>query len=150
MATQTQTKNITELMNKQVANFGLLFVKLHHFHWYVKGSEFFTLHQKFEELYDEINLNYDALAERILTLGGSPISTMAQTLQNSSLKEATGNEKATDMVKQTINDFKIIVNELREAITVAEEMEDQPTADMLISIRQSLEKHNWMLTAFNH
>src|SRR5690606_8028966 len=98
MATQTQTKNITELMNKQVANFGLLFVKLHHFHWYVKGSEFFTLHQKFEELYDEINLNYDALAERILTLGGSPISTMAQTLQNSSLKEATGNEKATDMV----------------------------------------------------
>lgn len=150
MTVQTPTKsgNIVDLMNKQVANFGLLFVKLHHYHWYVKGSEFFTLHLKFEELYNEINLHYDALAERILTLGGAPVSTMAQTLQLASLQEAAGNEKAEAMVKQLIQDFTIVSGEINEAIVAADNMNDQPTADLLISIRQSLEKHNWMLNAF--
>lgn len=150
MVTSTQTKNeqLLEQLNKQVANFGLLYFKLHHYHWYVKGTEFFTLHSKFEELYDEINQYYDALAERILALGGSPASTMAQTLRLSSLQEAGGNETAAAMVKQLSNDFSVVCDELKTATAEADQMDDQPTADMLTSMRQSLEKTIWMLAAF--
>ena len=61
-------------LNKQVANWSVLYTKLHNFHWYVKGPSFFTLHAKFEELYNEATLNMDEIAERLLTLGGGTCS----------------------------------------------------------------------------
>lgn len=89
-------------------------MKLHHYHWYVKGQNFFTLHVKFEELYLEAG------------------------------KEASAGE----MVNQLASDFTLVCTELTEGIAIAEESKDQPTADMLIGIRDSLEKHSWMLEAF--
>ncbi|MGO4274881.1 Dps family protein, partial [Paenibacillus sp. TAF58] len=57
MVTTSLTQSIQVILNKQIANWGLLYVKLHNFHWYVKGNQFFTLHVKFEELYNEAALN---------------------------------------------------------------------------------------------
>mgnify|MGYP001167341477 CR=1 FL=1 len=150
MATQTpsQTKKVTEILNKQVANMALLYVKLHNYHWYVQGAEFYALHAKFEELYDEIAGYYDELAERMLALGERPAGTMAETLQLASLKEASGKEPTESMVGQTIHDFTTVTKELTEGIAAAESAGDQPTADIFISIRKSLEKHAWMLKAF--
>ena len=63
--------NVNEIVNKQVANFSVMYIKLHNFHWYVKGEQFFTLHEKFEELYTETATIIDDLAERLLALEGS-------------------------------------------------------------------------------
>ena len=60
------TQELIQAINKQVANWTVLYVKLHHYHWFVTGHHFFTLHEKFEELYDEANGHIDVLAERIL------------------------------------------------------------------------------------
>ena len=59
-------KQLVAAMNKAVANYNVLYMKLHHFHWFVKGPEFFTLHEKFEELYDEVTGYTDEIAERLL------------------------------------------------------------------------------------
>ncbi|UQZ35055.1 DNA starvation/stationary phase protection protein [Paenibacillus sp. PK3_47] len=147
----TQIKNQTELyaaLNRQTANWTLLGVKLHHYHWYVSGSHFFTLHAKFEELYNEAAGYVDELAERLLAIGGQPASTMTQYLALSSLKEAAGGESAKEMVTQLINDFATIAEELKDSISAAEELSDQPTADLLIGIRSSVEKTSWMLNAY--
>lgn len=150
MAQQTQTRalSVTDTLNKQVANMGLLYVKLHNYHWYVKGEGFYTLHAKFQELYDEIAKHYDDLAERLLSLGGRPVGTMAETLKLSTLQEASGSEEAGTMVGQLIQDFTTVANEMKEGIAAADSAGDQPTADMLTSIRNSLEKHCWMLRAY--
>jgi starvation-inducible DNA-binding protein len=152
MATTTKTKSkektLSQTLNKQVANFSLLHMKLHHFHWYVKGENFFTLHVKFEELYKEAALHLDNIAERMLSQRALPVATLTETLEFTSLKEATGEENAQQMVQTLADDFEMICNELTEGISLAEENEDQPTADMLVHIRTSLEKHRWMFEAY--
>ncbi|WP_168121548.1 Dps family protein [Paenibacillus sp. HB172176] len=149
MTTTTPAKTVQTLLNRQVANWSVLFIKLHNYHWYVKGPQFFTLHVKFQELYEESAVIVDDLAERLLAIGGQPIATMKKILEESSIKEATGKEDAAGMVSQLIKDFSTVIEELKEGMSAAEEKNDDTTADMLLAIHKSLEKHVWMLSAFN-
>lgn len=141
-------KQLFEALNKQVANWTVLYTKLHNYHWYVKGPHFFTLHPKFEEFYTEAAAHIDELAERVLTLGGQPVATLSGSLQAASIQEATGKETAEQMVESIVRDFGIMVDELKLAMEIAEQAGDEETYDMLLAIRAQLEKHNWMLKAF--
>jgi len=141
-------QSIQTILNKQIANWSLLYVKLHNYHWYVKGNQFFTLHVKFEELYNEAALHIDELAERQLTVGGKPVATMREYLSTSSLKEATGSENATQMVQSLVDDITVVVDELKAGIKACEEADDETTSDMLLGIQTSIEKHRWMLRSF--
>ncbi|MFA4134374.1 MULTISPECIES: Dps family protein [unclassified Brevibacillus] len=136
------------VLNKQVANWTVLYTKLHNFHWNVKGPHFFTLHVKFEELYNEAAANLDTLAERVLSIGGKPVATLAACLNTASITEAEGNETAEQMVETIARDFSILVDELKLAMETADQADDEGTADMLLGIRSSLEKHIWMLKSF--
>ncbi|MMZ60099.1 General stress protein 20U [compost metagenome] len=126
----------------------MLYTKLHNYHWYVKGSQFFTLHAKFEEFYNEAALHIDELAERLLALKGAPVATMRESLELASVKEASNKEDAREMVQALINDFEQINKELKEGMELAEKENDEVTGDMLLAIHSSLEKHIWMLTSF--
>lgn len=135
-------------LNKQVANLNVMYTKLHNYHWNVKGPQFFTLHAKFEELYNEITEKMDSVAERLLTIGGKPYATLKEVMNNTSINEATGNENADQMVKQLIQDFIQLVNEFGAAILAAEKAGDHVTADLFTSMAGELEKHVWMLNAY--
>ncbi|WP_339240949.1 Dps family protein [Paenibacillus sp. FSL R5-0517] len=151
MATKNKTdqaKSVEQVLNRQVANLNVLYVKIHNYHWYVKGPNFFTLHVKFEEFYNEVTVQMDEIAERILTLKGSPAATMKEYLELSSIQEAAGGEDANTMVQNLIEDFATLSNEYQEGIEVAEAAEDQPTSDMLTGFKADLEKHMWMLRSF--
>ncbi|SFE51911.1 starvation-inducible DNA-binding protein [Paenibacillus catalpae] len=147
--TTTKTKTIQQHLNRQVANWSILYTKLHNYHWYVKGSQFFTLHIKFQELYEEAALHVDEIAERLLAVKGQPIARMSDFLEESTIKEASGKETAEQMVDQLIKDFSSVTEELKEGMEAAEEAGDETTADMLLAIHKKLEKHVWMLSAFN-
>ncbi|QYR21232.1 DNA starvation/stationary phase protection protein [Paenibacillus sp. sptzw28] len=138
-----------DILNKQISTWSVLYVKLHNYHWYVKGNQFFTLHVKFQELYEEATLVVDEFAERLLALEGKPVATMTEHLKLSSVKEATGDESAEEMVDSLINDFSGVAAELKEGMEEAEKKGDETTADMLLAVHKSLEKHLWMLKAFN-
>lgn len=140
--------NVVSVLNKQVADWNILFVKLHNFHWNVKGPAFFTLHVKFEELYNEAALHIDEIAERILALKGTPIASMKEYLEVSSVSEATGKEDANEMVQEIANDFGRMIIELKKGMEIAEEENDEISSDMLLAIHTGLEKHVWMLHAF--
>ncbi|MEH7224184.1 Dps family protein [Bacillus sp. JJ1566] len=139
---------LIEIVNKQVANWSVMYIKLHNYHWYVKGSNFFTLHVKFEELYNEAAVHIDELAERLLAISGQPVATMKEILELSSIQEANGNENAEEMVATISNDFSILTGELKEGMKVAADADDETTGDMLLAIHQALEKHIWMLQSF--
>ncbi|WP_018663995.1 Dps family protein [Heyndrickxia acidiproducens] len=143
-----ENEQLLGILNKQVANWTVLYTKLHNYHWYVKGPQFLSLHAKFEELYDLANLYIDELAERLLALNGKPVATLKESLATASIYEANGHETTEEMVEQVTNDFAVIAKELEEAIQLANEVHDDATADMFIGIQETLDKNIWMLEAY--
>ncbi|MFD1030328.1 Dps family protein [Metaplanococcus flavidus] len=142
------SKELNQELNVQVASWSVVYTKLHNFHWYVKGHQFFTLHVKFEELYNEATLHMDEIAERLLALGGKPVATMKEQLELSVVQEATSKEDSDHMVEAVISDYDKIMKSLKKGMELAAEDGDDMTEDMLNAIHQSLEKHSWMLSAF--
>ncbi len=141
-------KEVIEALNKQVAEWTVLYTKLHNYHWYVKGPNFFSLHEKFEELYNEASVYVDDLAERILAIEGNPIATLREALEWSVIEETEKNLTANQMVEQLSKDFTTVIAQLEEGIQLAEKVNDDMTGDMLLAMVTSLEKHNWMLKSF--
>ncbi|MEK4509714.1 DNA starvation/stationary phase protection protein [Paenibacillus anaericanus] len=140
--------NLDKVLGEQVANLNVLYVKLHHYHWYVKGENFYTLHVKFEELYNEVTLMMDAIAERLITLQGSPAATMKEYLKLATIQEASGKEESQRMVQTLIEDFATLCESFQVGIELAEKDNDQVTGDLLTGLQGDLEKHMWMLRSF--
>lgn len=142
------SKELINELNTQVSTWSVMYSKLHNYHWYVKGHHFFTLHVKFEELYNEATLHMDEIAERILTLGGDPVATLKEHLEQSVVKEASGKEQAEDMVKTIADDYEQIKKSLKKGMEMAAKAGDDMTEDLLNAIYQTIDKHQWMLNAF--
>lgn len=141
-------EKLVRSLNNQLADWNILFTKLHNYHWYVTGPEFFTLHTKFEEYYTEAATYIDSIAERILTIEGKPLATLKEYLEVSSIEEASSKEEAKEMVAILAADFEKVIAASNETISLAEEAGDESTADMFIGIKTSLEQHVWMLKAY--
>lgn len=142
------TAELHRALNKQVADWSVLYTKLHNFHWYVKGTHFFTLHAKFEEFYNAAAARMDEVAERLLTIGGSPAATLREHLELTSVTEAKGGETAEEMVDALIRDFRTESAELEEAIEIAGSLSDKATEDLLIGLKAEVDKETWMLEAY--
>ncbi|MBU8919612.1 DNA starvation/stationary phase protection protein [Bacillus sp. FJAT-29953] len=139
---------LEKVLNQQIANWNVLYTKLHRFHWYVKGHHFFTLHAKFEELYEEAAATIDEFAEQLLAIGGSPVSTLKEYLELATIKETTETLNAEEMVQSIVKDFTQIIDELQDGMETAEQKNDEVTSDMFLGLKGKLEKHNWMLKAY--
>ncbi|WP_215115533.1 DNA starvation/stationary phase protection protein [Exiguobacterium sp. s80] len=134
------------VLNQQVANYGVLFVKLHNYHWYIKGPEFLTLHVKLEELYTWVSEQYDVVAERLLMNNGNPSATMKEYLEQTTLEEAKSGLSADQMVESVISDFQQVRKEMLEAIEHLE-AQDVTVEDDLLAQAKEIEKQIWMLRA---
>ena len=135
----------TEL-NKLVANLTVLYTKLHSFHWYVTGRSFYTLHEVFENYYNYTTESLDEVAERLLAIGGRPVSTLKGALEIATIQEAT--EKAKEMVAAVFHDFELLISDLTNLMSIAEEEGDQGTSDLALGLKTQLEKNVWMLRAY--
>ncbi|UTR08672.1 DNA starvation/stationary phase protection protein [Evansella sp. LMS18] len=140
--------DLTQAMNKQLANWQVLYTKLHNYHWFVKGPDFFSLHEKFEEMYSGAAANIDEIAERILTIGGEPAASIKEYLELASIEEARGGESAKEMVSALSEDLGELSRGFEEIIELAEKQEDEPTADMFIGMKTAIEKDKWMMDAY--
>ncbi|MCH4383269.1 MULTISPECIES: DNA starvation/stationary phase protection protein [Staphylococcus] len=141
-------QDVVKELNQQVANWTVAYTKLHNFHWYVKGPNFFSLHEKFEELYNEASQYVDDLAERILAIGGNPVGTLKESLEISIVDEAGKNYSAEQMVEAFSNDLTHISEQLIKSIEVAGEAGDDVSEDMFIGMKNSVDKHNWMFKSY--
>ena len=133
-----------------VARQGQFYIRLHQFHWYVKGSHFFTLHEQFEELYDETTDNLDLVAERLLAVGGEPYATLQEFIKHSVIEENIEDKNLSqdEMVEAVVKDLETIAKSLEEGILLTDEHEDFPSNDMLIAMKEDVDKHIWMLKAY--
>lgn len=131
-----------------VANAAVFYYKLHNYHWFVTGKQFFTLHTKFEELYDHWTGLMDDVAERLLTVGGKPPATLAQALKDATIQEETGKPSPAEMVDSILRDMKSQMKVMKEAIELGEKSGDRGTVNVLDGFCDEIEKTVWMLEAW--
>ena len=72
-------------LNGLLSNFQMYYQNLRGLHWNIRGKRFFDLHLKFEELYNDSQIKIDLIAERVLTLGGTPLHTFSDYIEHSKL-----------------------------------------------------------------
>lgn len=145
-----QSKTITstaEQLNQLLCNYQIYYQNLRNYHWNISGQHFFDLHVKFEELYNEAKLNIDEIAERILTLRMSPISTLAEYLKKAKIKEKSTLD-TNQMVLNVLGDHKVLIKDMRKLLKIAGDAKDEGTIDLIAGFLASLEKKSWMLDAW--
>jgi starvation-inducible DNA-binding protein len=141
-------KNREEISNglsRLLADTFTLYLKTHNFHWNVTGPMFQTLHVMFEEQYNALWTATDLVAERIRSLGFPAPGTFGQFNDLSTVKETDGVPEATDMIRLLVEGHETAARTAREVFTIADEANDQPTADLLTERMQEHEKTAWML-----
>jgi starvation-inducible DNA-binding protein len=143
-----ETARISQALNEVLANYSVHYQKLRNYHWNVKGSDFFDLHEEFELLYNETLVNIDEIAERIRVFGQTPLSTLKDYLELSTIKETGTDLVSSTMVREVLSDFTILLHFMVDAVHVASEQGDSGTEEMIKKFINKLEKHHWMLTAF--
>lgn len=117
-------------------------------HWNIKGDQFFTLHPKFEELYDNLVLKIDEIAERILTLGAVPAHNYSDYLAVSSIKESKEVSNGTNCVENILASFKIVIDLQRELLDISDEAGDEGTNSQMSDYITEQEKEVWMYNSY--
>jgi len=143
-----KTANTVKELNILLADYHLYYQKLRNFHWNVIGKNFFDLHEKFEELYDDAKLKVDEIAERILTLRYQPVSNLSDYLKTSSVKESKSDLSDSQMIKTLLEDHGTILKQLRKVAKEADKGGDEGTIDLIGGYIGELEKTSWMLDAW--
>ncbi len=140
-------ERIAEELSHVLANTYTLYLKTHNFHWNVTGPLFNTLHLMFEAQYTELAQAADTLAERIRALGFFAPGSYAAFSKLSSIPEATSVPDAQDMIRQLIEGHEAVARAARNAFSIADDAQDESTADLLTQRLQIHEKTAWMLRA---
>lgn len=145
-----ETKAIEEIkeLNVLLANFQIYYQTLRGLHWNIKGKNFFELHMKFEELYVDAQDKIDVIAERILTLQGTPLHTFQDYIANAHVnagKNIYNDEKAVRLIVDSISKLLIIE---REILEISDEMNDEGTNSMMSDFISEQEKTIWMFNAW--
>jgi starvation-inducible DNA-binding protein len=138
-------EKIAEGLSRTLADTYTLYLKTHNFHWNVTGPQFQTLHLMFETQYNELWLALDLIAERIRALGVFVPATHKSFEKLSSIKMEEGVPKSGDMIAALVKGHEAVSKNAREVFKIADDANDQPTADMLTERMNVHEKTAWML-----
>lgn len=138
-------KDIAEGLSRLLADTYSLYLKTHNFHWNVTGPMFQTLHLMFETQYTELALAVDLIAERIRALGFPAPGTYSDYAKLSSIAETPGVPKAQEMIKLLVEGQEAVARTARSIFPIADQVNDEPTADLLTQRLQVHEKTAWML-----
>lgn len=142
------TAEIVQDLNVLLSGFQVYYQNLRGLHWNIRGKRFFNLHVKFEELYNEAQLNIDNIAERILALGGKPFHTFEDYLklnQVSVAKDISKDEKAVQIVIESIATLLQIE---RKILNRSADIGDEGTNSMMSDLIKEQEKTVWMMKAW--
>jgi starvation-inducible DNA-binding protein len=145
---KSKSKELAEKLNILLANYSIFYQNTRGYHWNIKGQKFFELHLKFEELYTDLLLKIDEVAERILTLGHIPQHNYSTYKQTSHITESTEVSDGIKAVENILESFKITITLQREILNLAAETEDEGTNALMSDYIRAQEKLVWMYSAF--
>ena len=145
---KNKSKQLAERLNDLLANYSMFYQNTRGYHWNIKGEKFFELHIKFEELYNDLLLKIDEVAERILTLGYSPNHRYSDYKKVSKISESSQVSDGMKAVEDILNSFKILIAIQRELLALSAETDDEGTNALMSDYIRAQEKLVWMYSAF--
>ncbi|MBC6996085.1 DNA starvation/stationary phase protection protein [Neolewinella lacunae] len=145
---QDKAIELAEKLNVLLANYSLFYQNTRGFHWNIKGEKFFELHVKFEELYNDLLLKIDEIAERILTLGQTPAHNYSDYVQLASIQESAKQSDGMLAVRAILDSFQTVIVMQREVLQLASEAGDEGTNALMSDYIRTQEKMVWMYSAF--
>ena len=145
-----KSKKLAEKLNELLSNYAIFYQNARGFHWNIKGEKFFELHLKFEELYNDLLIKIDEVAERILTLGYAPQHRYSNYSTVSKIRESTEVSDGRKAVEDVLASFKIIISLQRELLALSADADDEGTNALMSDYIRAQEKMVWMYSAFLH
>ena len=145
---KVQTEKLINELNLLLANFQVYYQNLRGVHWNIKGKNFFELHVKFEELYTDAQEKVDLIAERILTLQGTPLHTFEDYVSLSKVKVGKNITNDEESVKLVVNSISELLKVEREILELSDEANDEGTNSMMSDFISEQEKTLWMMNAW--
>jgi len=145
---RVKAENLIAELNDLLANYQMFYQNLRGFHWNIKGKEFFELHLKFEEFYNDAVIKVDEIAERVLTLEGTPLHTFADYVETSKIKCAKGLFDGKTSVDIILENFSILLKKERGILEIAGDANDEGTVSLMSDYISQTEKTMWMLKSY--
>lgn len=139
---------LAETLNDLLANYSVFYQNMRGYHWNIKGNNFFELHLKFQELYNDQLIKIDDIAERILTLGFQPEHRYSVYNTKSEIKESKKVSDGEEAVKNILNSFSIIIAKQRVILNLSGETGDEGTNALMSDYIREQEKLVWMYSAY--
>ncbi|MDW8158967.1 MAG: Dps family protein [Bacteroidia bacterium] len=139
---------LAQKLNSLLCNYQVFYMNVRGFHWNIRGDKFFELHLKFEELYNDLLLKIDEIAERILSLGKVPFHTYTDYLQNSQVKPEISITDPKACIQSILNSFETILVLQREILQLSAQYNDEGTNSIMSDYIRSQEKLVWMYSAY--
>ena len=143
-----KAKHLAEKLNELLSNYSIFYQNTRGYHWNIKGEKFFELHVKFEELYNDLFLKIDEVAERILTLGFTPNHNYSDYKKTSKIAESAQISDGILAVGNILASFQIIIILERELLTLSADACDEGTNALMSDYIRLQEKLIWMYSSF--
>ena len=140
--------NVVSGLSALLASLQVHYTNLRNLHWNVKGKGFFVLHEKYEELYDDVASKVDEVAERMLQLGATPEHRFSVYLKQSQVAETDVMACGKQGMGYVIDVLKLLIAQEREILSSASKAGDEVTVSMMSDYLKEQEKLAWMLAAF--
>jgi len=143
-----KSKELAGRLNQLLAAYSVFYQNTRGYHWNIQGDKFFELHQKFQDLYNDLLLKIDEVAERILTLGYRPDHRYSTYLKESRIQESQPVADGTAAVTEVLEAHKHIITMQRDILALASEINDEGTSALMSDYIRQQEKNVWMYSAF--
>lgn len=137
-----------ELLQEYLANTAVLNVKMHNIHWNVVGLQFLKVHNFTEEFYDKLFEDYDEVAELLKMKNEMPLSTMAEYLEKTTIKEIKAKDfkikESLEIVKDDMQIMKDLATKIRNT---ADDEGDFETVGMFEEYVAYYSQNLWFVSA---
>lgn len=146
---ENNVNNVINALAQLLADLQVHYTNLRNLHWNVKGPRFYVLHEKYEEMYNDVATKVDEVAERILQLDGTPEHRFSAYLQTANVKELPVVKDEKTGLRYVLDTLKALIAQERALLKKASEANDEVTVAMMSDYLSSQEKTVWMLAAYN-
>ena len=139
-------EDILNNLNTFLSDLNVFYRKLQNYHWNIKGKDFFTIHAKLEEYYDEVNKSIDEVAENLLMMGGKPVGSLKKMMELSVIEEAEDESiKSKHIFKEVLKDFSYLLGLVKEIKVLADEESNYLISALMDEYIKQFSKSIWMI-----
>ena len=138
-----------KIMNEIVADLTQAHMVVHQHHWYMLGHRFIKIHFYLDHVMEELANQQDAVAERLIEINGSPISTYEEVLETTNIPDQIGSWDLSmeERLQLILDAYKQLRDDYERGIKISADEGDDSTNDMLIGFHTAIEKRIWIIAA---